>query len=481
MSKDLCSDLCALGLSNGTLTSNESSRTAVSIDATRAVTASPSLRSEVYTEFTSAGLWSTLPTELVLEILTHVAIDAPIAAGHLRRVCSDWNRFILPIILQHVVLNTANEALRYSKIIHAWQDVSCPVLGNPWGAPLPKPSTKQSGFPRSVLCAQTLALVTPTQRPSVENALAGVKTLANIHSLAISVGNVTAHRFWLRRQHVRPRRIMLLHHGKPIEIECYHDELFSRVTHLYAHEPRTLTGSHHLGYSRRQPWSDCLSHVAIHTVLKNMTDEQRQKVADGLRWALDGLPSIKHLALTVVPSIRDLTRESHIRPNRLPKYAFQSTEEEIMIPGDVPSALQPQAYWDDIFPELSALSPYLKSGNLHRESRFTPMLYPLDARREWLANVDVWERANLWRRAQNATVDPQLYATLWSDHRMAWGHSPDGYHTTEKSGSAERVPTTPPREWGRPGSQWLLDATENKHALIRAQEAMEWVPVDVPW
>ncbi|KAL1741539.1 hypothetical protein HDZ31DRAFT_66829 [Schizophyllum fasciatum] len=419
----------------------------------------------------SEKLWSTLPVDILREVVTTTAVLYPVAAGHLRRVCSDFNRWILPIILKHVVLETTSDALRYASTVHAWEDKpTAPVPDNPWGVPLAKAPAKPKGdrFPHSAMCARSLALVTPARLPSVEDALAGVDTLADINSLAISQGNISAHRFWLRRKRVRPRRIMLLHHGGPDHVDMT-DELLSRATHLYANHPEDLVKSP--GYDVRDwAFSDCLRYVAIHVKLANMNQRQRESVADALRYILEIFSSVEHIVLTVMPNLK-ATPLDGCRPRRirsLTRSARVGAKEAGAIDA---AAIQPITYWDSIYPELSVdrRSTGIRK-DLHRESRFTPMLYPFDARREWEAEMDVWTRARLWKQAESgALVGPEL-TKLGDEQARAWVE----YSTT---------PTSRRRRVGGVAWPWLTDATKDGGVVKKLAEQANspWTPVEAPW
>ncbi|KAI4525125.1 hypothetical protein K525DRAFT_261778 [Schizophyllum commune Loenen D] len=430
----------------------------------------------------SAELWSTLPVDILREIILEIAINYPVAAGHLRRVCSEFNRWILPVILKHVVLETSSDAMRYARTIHGWEDEPAKVDDNPWGVPLIKSlaKPKRNRFPRSVMRAQSLALVTPTQLPSVENALSGVDTLADIHSLAISYGNLGAHRFWLLSKHVRPRRIMLLHHGDPVYIDM-RDELFSQVTHLYANNPNYLTiwdGYRIRDYSRgRRIQSECLRYIAIHTKLETMTEAQRRDVADGLRWILELYPTIEHLVLTVLPDPQNRPQDTLRRvPPPVPLHETPNGE---LAKRRIAAALQPTEYWDAVFPELSADTRRTESRkDLHRDPRFTPLLFPFDARREWTVEMDIWRHAELWKRAGSGELAETEFQKLCDELAQAWNDYPS--QTAPLINSPTPSATTT-------GGPWLTDATKDKKMLrgrnstTATRALITWTPVEAPW
>ncbi|TFY64040.1 hypothetical protein EVG20_g6076 [Dentipellis fragilis] len=173
--------------------------------------------------------WHGLPIELVHEILLYMAWASGSDARNLCLVSSSVQRLVLPALYHTVTLTTAEQVSSFA-------------------APyLPKrisPFLPLSAPPPTTPCpphVHALAFAVPPKRPSLEQTLASVaasQAFSELSHLAITAQLIAAHGHWLRRYDLRPRALMLYHHGLPLPV-AFTAPFFSNVTHLCT---STLTG-----------------------------------------------------------------------------------------------------------------------------------------------------------------------------------------------------------------------------------------------
>ncbi|KAI9447215.1 hypothetical protein BJY52DRAFT_363138 [Lactarius psammicola] len=203
----------------------------------------------------SPAIWSTLPIELVTQILLYVAFASRVDAHALCLVSSAVRRAVLPALYHNVLLRHAAQVPAF---------VSPFAMSTSW-----RPSHRCPSPSNAKLLAHipihALALALPTKRPSLEVALArAAPALASLEHLALTAPLLGAHAHWLRgsssngeQRAIQPRTLMLYHLGRPAPV--HFGEPFLRcVTHLYT---STLTG-----FRGTSPASlPALTHIALAT------------------------------------------------------------------------------------------------------------------------------------------------------------------------------------------------------------------------
>lgn len=182
----------------------------------------------------SPAVWSTLPIELVTQVLLYVAFASREDAHVLCLVSSAVRRAVLPALYHNVLLRHAAQV---------------PAFVSPFAASTGwRPSHRYPSSGNAKLLAHipvhALALALPTKRPSLEVALArAVPALASLDHLALTAPLLGAHAHWLRggdgeQRAILPRTLMLYHLGRPAPVH-FGEPFLRRVTHLYT---STLTG-----------------------------------------------------------------------------------------------------------------------------------------------------------------------------------------------------------------------------------------------
>ncbi|KAF5357109.1 hypothetical protein D9756_006830 [Leucocoprinus leucothites] len=229
------------------------------------------------------SLWSALPIELKRLILELVARDDLNDARWLRLVSHDINVLVLPIIFQNVLIESIPDLLGVTRTIA------------PPPTALHRLRDRILDPPRLLSTYNTisLALLLPENLPSIENALARVGAVfSRIRYLAITSRNLSSNAFWLRENHVRPTRIMLLHHGSPRPVN-WRDEIFRDTTHIFT----SSIDSH--GRSTLSDLSN-LTHLAISTH-SELPDDKIRCISRKLEWLLDPdtLPNLESFVLGI--------------------------------------------------------------------------------------------------------------------------------------------------------------------------------------
>jgi len=255
----------------------------------------------------SMSIWSALPIELQHLILALVAYDDAPTARSLRLVSRDTNVLVLPIIYRNVLIETISD-LRVTRIMA------------PPSSALHRLKNENYDPPRilSTYNTASLALVLPESLPSIENALARVGAVfSRIRYLAITSRNLSANAFWLRENCVKPKHIMLLHHGSPRPVN-WRDKIFSQTTHIFT----SSLDSH--GRSTFADLSD-LTHLAVSTH-SELAENKIQDIARKLEWLLhpDTLPNLKILVLGITrfpyPPVRRIYTHLFIDPSAHEQY-----------------------------------------------------------------------------------------------------------------------------------------------------------------
>jgi hypothetical protein len=200
-------------------------------------------------------VWSTLPIELVTQILLYVAFASRVDAHALCLVSSAVRRAVLPALYHNVLLRHAAQV---------------PAFVSPFSMSTIRHISRRSSSPSSAklqahIPIHALALALPTKRPSLEVALArAAPALASLEHLALTAPLFGAHAHWLRdssrsseHRGIQPRTLMLYHLGRPAPIH-FGEPFLQRVTHLYT---STLTG-----FRGSSPASlPALTHIALST------------------------------------------------------------------------------------------------------------------------------------------------------------------------------------------------------------------------
>jgi hypothetical protein len=224
------------------------------------------------------SLWPTLPTELKHLILALVAADSDHLARKLRLISRDTNILVLPIIFRVIAIENTHDLF---------------VTSNTILPPLIKFRKPVQRVPRPLCTYNTtaLALLLRESLPSIEDALARIgPVFARLQYLAITSRNLSSNGFWLREHRVRPRRIMLLHHGSPRPVN-WGDPIFSQVTHI-------LTSSFDsYGCSTLADLPN-LTHIAAATRAE-LSEDKIRHIARKIEWLLD-MTEFPHLRSVVL-------------------------------------------------------------------------------------------------------------------------------------------------------------------------------------
>ena len=233
----------------------------------------------------SPALWSTLPIELVTQILIYVAFTSWADAHALCLVSSAVRRTVLPALYHNVLL-------RYATQVPAF--VSPFPMSTNW-----RPSHRSPSPGNAKLLAHipihALALALPTKRPSLESALArAAPALASLEHLALTAPLLGAHAHWLRsggeERAIRPRTLMLYHLGRPAPVH-FGEPFLRHVTHLYT---STLTG-----FRDTSPADlPALTHVALSTRAAQ-TPATIDEVLASARRVLAACPELAMLVLAL--------------------------------------------------------------------------------------------------------------------------------------------------------------------------------------
>ncbi|KAA1475062.1 hypothetical protein DENSPDRAFT_883270 [Dentipellis sp. KUC8613] len=287
--------------------------------------------------------WHGLPIELVHEILLYMAWASGSDARNLCLVSSSVQRLVLPALYHTVTLTTAEQ-------VSSFATPYLPKRISPF-LPLPAPPPTAPRAPR----VHALALAVPPKRPSLEQTLASVAAsdaFSELTHLAITAQLIAAHGHWLRRYDLRPRALMLYHHGLPLPV-AFTAPFFANVTHLHT---STLTGF------RGSSLADlpALTHVALFTRAAQ-SPAVLHDTAAALVHALHTLPRLQMLVFSI-----GAHAHAHARQANIDAWA-----------GALGGAL--------------------------RHARFFFLPYARRARLDWHAaargRADVWAHARAWRAA----------------------------------------------------------------------------------
>ncbi|KAH9038781.1 hypothetical protein EDB85DRAFT_1860254 [Lactarius pseudohatsudake] len=183
----------------------------------------------------SLTIWSTLPIELVTQVLLYVAFASRVDAHALCLVSSAVRRAVLPALYHNVFLRHAAQVPAF---------VSPFAVSTDWHPSHRCPSPSNAKL-LAYIPIHALALALPTKRPSLEVALArAAPALASLEHLALTAPLLGAHAHWLRgggggeQRAIQPRTLMLYHLGRPAPVH-FGEPFLRSVTHLYT---STLTG-----------------------------------------------------------------------------------------------------------------------------------------------------------------------------------------------------------------------------------------------
>ncbi|KAH9059186.1 hypothetical protein EDB87DRAFT_1684942 [Lactarius vividus] len=183
----------------------------------------------------SPTIWSSLPIELVTQILLYVAFASRVDAHALCLVSSAVRRAVLPALYHNVFLRHAAQVPAF---------VSPFAVSTDWHPSHRCPSPSNAKL-LAYIPIHALALALPTKRPSLEVAVArAAPALASLEHLALTAPLLGAHAHWLRggsggeQRAIQPRTLMLYHLGRPVPVH-FGEPFLRSVTHLYT---STLTG-----------------------------------------------------------------------------------------------------------------------------------------------------------------------------------------------------------------------------------------------
>lgn len=237
-----------------------------------------------------SSIWSQLPMEIVQEVVLILATSSTHDALNLRLVSRYFNSCVLPILFQHLRLQSTDQILRFAAVILPKKKSFIPAL---------KSTRRLHDIPRALdtYSVTSLALSTTDCVPSVENALESIAPVfVGLQYLAITSQNLSSHGYWIRKHPIRPRKVMILHFGRPAPFN-FREPLFSSVTHLFT--PLLFDGL------RESSVSDLtsLTHLAVYT-RSDITAVAIRSVTRQIHEALDTVPRLQRLVLS---SDRDLT------------------------------------------------------------------------------------------------------------------------------------------------------------------------------
>ncbi|KAH9979141.1 hypothetical protein BJV74DRAFT_134913 [Russula compacta] len=247
----------------------------------------------------SATVWSNLPIELVIQILTYAAFASRADAHALCLVSSAVRRAVLPALYHNVLLRSASQVPAFVSPFTAKQSrppYPCHLSHKHNNKPSTRGSSSSSSSSNAKLLAlipiHALALALPTKRPSLEAALARTApALASLQHLALTAPLLSAHAHWLRAAaHVRPHTLMLYHLGRPAPVH-FGEPFLRNVTHLYT---STLTG-----FRGTSPASlPALTHIALSTRAAQPSHVIDDVIAAARR-VLSSCPNLVILVLTL--------------------------------------------------------------------------------------------------------------------------------------------------------------------------------------
>ncbi|KAI9431488.1 hypothetical protein H4582DRAFT_1239564 [Lactarius indigo] len=329
----------------------------------------------------SPTIWSTLPIELVTQILLYVAFASRVDAHALCLVSSAVRRAVLPALYHNVFLRHAAQVPAF---------VSPFAISTDW-----HPSHRCSSPSNAKLLAyipiHALALALPTKRPSLEVALArAAPALASLEHLALTAPLLGAHAHWLRgsssggeRRAIQPRTLMLYHLGRPAPVH-FGEPFLRNVTHLYT---STLTGFRGSSLASLP----ALTHVALATRAAQppaIVDE----VLASARRVLAACPDLAMLVLALdgaqMPAQVQAQMQVQELANALGLGPSQSPPPQL-------GAIALPAPWRTALAQLPARK---------RDPRLHVLPFALRARLAWQDVIagapDVFACARLWREAE---------------------------------------------------------------------------------
>jgi hypothetical protein len=232
------------------------------------------------------ALWSTLPIELVTQILLYVAFASRADAHTLCLVSSAVRRAVLPALYHSVLLRHATQVPAF---------VSPFAISTSWRPSRYSPSPGNAKL-LAHIPIHALALALPTKRPSLESALARTApALASLEHLALTAPLLGAHAHWLRGNindelAIQPRTLMLYHLGRPAPVH-FGEPFLRHVTHLYT---STLTG-----FRGTSPATlPALTHIALST-RATQTPAIIDDVLASARRVLSACPELAMLVLAL--------------------------------------------------------------------------------------------------------------------------------------------------------------------------------------
>ena len=333
----------------------------------------------------SPTVWSTLPIELVTQILLYVAFASRVDAHALCLVSSAVRRAVLPALYHNVLLRHAAQV---------------PAFVSPFATYTIRHISRRSSSPGNAklqahIPIHALALALPTKRPSLEVALArAAPALSSLEHLALTAPLFGAHAHWLRdssssssnrsteqQRGIQPRTLMLYHLGRPAPIH-FGEPFLQRVTHLYT---STLTG-----FRGSSPASlPALTHIALSTRAAQPNAIIDEVLASARR-VLSACPDLAMLVLALegaqIPAqvqtqmqLQELVLSHHGQSEPAPSFGI--------------SALP--APWCSALTQLSARQ---------RDPRLYVVPFALRARLAWQDIIggapDVFACARAWRNAE---------------------------------------------------------------------------------
>lgn len=253
-----------------------------------------------------SATWSELPVELLKEIFLFVTVTSTRDALILRLVSRYFNSFILPVLFQHVCLRSTEEILHFVAIISPKRKLVIPAS---------KSHLHTAPRALDLYSIASLALTTTDRRPSTETALESIAPVfATVKCLAITAQNLSSHAFWMRKQHIRPEKVMLIHFGRPGRVN-FHEPVFSNTTHLFT---SVLFDGLRDSTIEDLP---CLTHLAAYTRTQ-LPAVSIQKVVNMLQDVLTRLPNLQRLVLVLDDSECDI--QSHLRWSVLKQFTADS-------------------------------------------------------------------------------------------------------------------------------------------------------------
>ena len=325
----------------------------------------------------SPALWSTLPIELVTQILLYVAFASRADAHALCLVSSAVRRAVLPALYHNVLLRHATQV---------------PAFVSPFAMSTHRRPSRRSPSPGNAkllahIPIHALALALPTKRPSLEAALArAAPALASLEHLALTAPLLGAHAHWLRgdgeQQPIQPRTLILYHLGRPAPVH-FGEPFLRRVTHLYT---STLTG-----FRGTSPADlPALTHVALSTRAAQPPSTIDEVLASARR-VLAACPDLAMLVLALEGAQMPAQVQAQMQMQELAQAHGLSTTQP---PPPLGSIALP-APWRAALAQLSARQ---------RDPRLHVLPFALRARLAWQDIItgapDVFACARAWRDAE---------------------------------------------------------------------------------